>query len=339
MSNPAATAAATRPPDANGWYNHPVSIEFGGSAFSGIAFCTPAATYSGPDVRDTTIAGTCTDNAGKTAATNLRLRYDATPPKITAVIRSRRPDHNGWYNHPVRFSFRGKDALSGIARCSTVTYSGPNTPTGSVTGTCRDRAGNVSTVTIPLRYDSAPPPVRVAADAGDGSVSLRWHPEVPLSSLVVTRSPGLNGASHSVVYRGHGTSFRDTRVLNGVRYHYTLTAVDQAGLTSVHSIDVTPGPHLVAPARGAHVSSAPLLQWTPVNGASYYNVQLYRGGKVLSAWPAHARFQLPQHWSFDHRHFQLKPGRYRWYVWPGFGTRSAGRFGALIGSGSFTVGR
>jgi hypothetical protein len=208
-----------------------------------------------------------------------------------------------------------------------------------VIGTCRDRAGNVATVAVPLRYDSAPPPVRVVSDAGDGSVSLRWQTGVPLSSLVVSRSPGLNGATNSIVYHGNGGSFRDTRVLNGVRYRYTLTAVDLAGLASVRDILVTPGPHLMAPAGGAHVTAPPLLQWTPVNGASYYNVQLYRAGKVLSAWPTQARLQLGRSWSFHGRHFRLRPGRYRWYVWPGFGSKAAARFGALIGSGSFTVSR
>ena len=33
----------------------------------------------------------------------------------------------------------------------------------------------------------------------------------------------------------------------------------------------------------------------------------------------------------------LAPGRYRWYVWPGFGARAERRFGRLVGSRSFVV--
>ena len=76
-----------------------------------------------------------------------------------------------------------------------------------------------------------------------------------------------------------------------------------------------------------------------MHGASYYNVQLYRGAKVLSTWPAHARLQLRPTWRFDHRRYRLKPGRYRWYVWPGFGRRGSARYGRLIGSGGFVVTR
>ena len=46
--DPAASATPDRPPDANGWYNHPVTVTLAGTAFSGIAACTPAQTYGGP---------------------------------------------------------------------------------------------------------------------------------------------------------------------------------------------------------------------------------------------------------------------------------------------------
>jgi hypothetical protein len=194
-------------------------------------------------------------------------------------------------------------------------------------------------MSVPLRYGGAPPPLRVAANTGDGAVSLQWRAGVALSSLVLSRSPGIGGAARSVVYRGSRASFRDTNVRNGVRYRYTLTAVDPAGIASVRTIFVTAGPHLIAPMVGARLNAPPLLSWTPVNGASYYNVQLFRAGKILSAWPTEVRLQLQRTWTFEGRRIRLKPGRYRWYVWPGFGSRSAARYGSLVGSGSFTVSR
>ncbi|HEY5428458.1 MAG TPA: hypothetical protein VIK04_05020, partial [Solirubrobacteraceae bacterium] len=70
---------------------------------------------------------------------------------------------------------------------------------------------------------------------------------------------------------------------------------------------------------------------------TYYNVQLFRRGKVLSAWPTRASLRLPRSWRFrGHRH-RLAPGRYRWYVWPGFGPRQAARYGHVVGTATFAV--
>ena len=239
------------------------------------------------------------------------------------------------------FAFGGTDATSGIAGCSTVTYSGPASGSATVTGSCSDRAGNVSQSMVPLRYDAAGPSISFSADAADSSASLRWHvgDVAPMASLDVTRSPGLDGSKKSVVYQGDSSGFNDRRVRNGVRYTYTITARDRAGNTSTRTIEVTPNPRLLAPLANAHISSPPLLSWTPVRGASYYNVQLYRSGKVLSVWPKHATFQLRGTWKFESRRFRLRPGRYTWYVWPGFGNRSAARYGRAIGQGAFVVTR
>jgi len=84
ISAPSATATPDRPPDANGWYNHPVSVTFAGNAFSGIASCTAPQTFSGPATTGTSLSGTCTDNAGKTAGASFPFRYDASPPSLSA---------------------------------------------------------------------------------------------------------------------------------------------------------------------------------------------------------------------------------------------------------------
>ena len=58
---------------------------------------------------------------------------------------------------------------------------------------------------------------------------------------------------------------------------------------------------------------------------------------MLSAWPRRASLQLKQEWRFRGKRRRMKPGEYRWYVWPGDGPRSANRYGARIGRRSFTV--
>ncbi|HWD76669.1 MAG TPA: hypothetical protein VG371_16155, partial [Solirubrobacteraceae bacterium] len=160
----------------------------------------------------------------------------------------------------------------------------------------------------------------------------------PLTSLRVVRSPGLRGASPSVLAPTSGAgSYSDRRVRNRTSYRYTVIAIDQAGNVSERTVAVRPGLRLLSPAQGAHVSVPPVLSWTPVPKATYYNVQVFRGGKVLSAWPKRARLQMTRTWRFGGQGRRLRRGMYRWYVWPGFGQRSAARYGAPVGSGKFVV--
>jgi hypothetical protein len=78
-------ATPSRAPDANGWYNHPLSLAWSGSdATSRIASCS-SATYQGPDAGAVSLAGDCTDLAGNTSSNSFALHYDATPPQLSAV--------------------------------------------------------------------------------------------------------------------------------------------------------------------------------------------------------------------------------------------------------------
>jgi hypothetical protein len=161
---PTATGiSADRGPDVNGWYNHPVRVSVAGTdATSGIASCT-VVTYSGPDAGSASVSGNCRDNAGNVSATeSLGFKYDATPPTITPTP-ARGADSNGWYNHAVDIAFQGSDATSGIDSCTSGSYSGPDSGSASVSGTCRDAAGNTASASFGLRYDATAPGVTGAA--------------------------------------------------------------------------------------------------------------------------------------------------------------------------------
>jgi hypothetical protein len=84
---PSATAAPARPPDANGWYNHPVAVAFSGTdATSGVASCDTV-TYDGPTSDNATVTGTCHDQAGNVSAPgSFSLKYDATPPTLSDLM-------------------------------------------------------------------------------------------------------------------------------------------------------------------------------------------------------------------------------------------------------------
>ena len=69
------------------------------------------------------------------------------------------------------------------------------------------------------------------------------------------------------------------------------------------------------------------LRWRAAAGARYYNVQVFRGSKrVSSSWPARPHLRL-----------RLRPGRYRWYVWPGYGPLADHAYGHALGRSTFRV--
>ena len=62
-----------------------------------------------------------------------------------------------------------------------------------------------------------------------------------------------------------------------------------------------------------------------------------RGRRMLSAWPVRPGFKLQRTWIYNGRRYRLRPGVYRWSVWPGIGPISARKFGRLLGSSTFVV--
>ena len=356
---PSVSSSPERGPDKGEWYNRPVSVSFtGGDALSGVASCT-SGSYSGPDTGAGSVGGSCTDYAGNTRSSSFAIKYDATAPSVEARP-DRKPNAQGWYNRRVSVAFVGSDATSGVESCApAVTYSGPDADKTAVSGTCVDKAANASPpVAYELRYDTRPPALaQVKAEITSRGIVLRWKASADSRTFGVERRPGLKGAKPTTVYTGTALTFTDRRLQKGVKYRYTVTAYDEAGNAAARGLAVksdlttkaaarrpaTRGaarPALLGPAVNARVTAPPVLRWSAVRNATYYNVQLFRNGKkILTTWPASTSFKLRQSWRYDGRRQRLAPGRYRWYVWPGFGKRSANRYGKLIGSRVFVVAR
>lgn len=335
---PRVTAAAARGPDANGWYTSPVAFSFkGDDETSDVASCT-SGTYGGPDGAAAAVTGSCTDNAGNTGSVTLTIKYDASPPTV-AGIPARPPDANGWYNHPVAFEFRGNDAGSGVAECSpTVTYKGPAANPAKLVGQCRDAAGHLSApTTVELRYDATPPAPPNVRFANQGSANvLSWTAGKDVVSATVERAPGLEGKKAAVVYRGKGRKFVDRRIASGKRYWYEISLYDAAGNRSSRTVGLRPAIGIYAPVDGAVVRKAPLVAWSPVAEARFYNVQLWRGkAKLLTTWVQLPKLQLTPRWKLNGVRHALVAGRYRLYVWPAFGTPRQPRFGKLAGQAGF----
>jgi hypothetical protein len=330
---PSVRGAPTRGANANGWYNQAVTVEFGGSdGASGVQSCT-SGTYAGPDSASGTISGSCTDRAGNVGGASIALRYDATPPAVEVRL-ARAPDGAGWYRRAVALEASGTDGASGVETCTGSTYDGPDATTATLSGSCRDAAGNSASRSLTLRYDSTAPTLRaVVASPGNHLARLTWSASDADSIRVMRTAPGRSATAR---YLGDGTSFVDKGLDNGTRYRYVVTAADAAGNTASSTVAVVPLA-LFEPAQGARVAAPPLFQWAPVPRATYYNVQVLHKGKVLSAWPAATRMRMPERWTFRGRSYRLAPGLYRWYVWPGFGERADADYGPRVGGSFFVV--
>ena len=238
----------------------------------------------------------------------------------------------------------------GFATCtSPAAYSGVGAGTHTFAVRATDPAGNTGTAAAygwTVKDGTAPGDVRgLKRTVGYKLLKLTWSrpPDADFDYVRVLVAKGSKAAKggplRTSVYKGTGTHYTNKGFKNGTYYRYAIISYDKAGNASRGvPVVVQPSTLLRAPRNGVAVHAPPRLAWTHVAKATFYNVQLYfRGAKVLSAWPRAAKLGLKRKWSYAGRHFRLKKGTYVWYVWPGFGPRSKGRYGQLLGQSVFTV--
>jgi hypothetical protein len=343
-ANPQITASIDGIQGSNGWWQgsshgNLVILHWAVSAnppLLSTSGCEPAITILGPTTGKTF---TCTaTNADGTETSTKTIKVDADPPTVTPVF-ARSPDVNGWFNHPVTVTWQGSDATSGIASCSTATYSGPDKTSAPISGGCTDKAGNVAAAPVSINYDSTAPVLSKAlVDSRNGSDLVTWKSSSPADTAVVQRWQR-GTKKQPVVFRGAGGSFMDKKVEAGLEYTYAVQTFDEAGNASKRK--VVAGLAKIVTMRKLpyvpRVADKPILRWGATRGASYYNVQLYRGSKrVFAAWPTTNQLGLPAGWRWNGHKQRLGPGRYRWYVWAGFGARSFARY-RTVGSAQFVV--
>jgi hypothetical protein len=252
-------------------------------------------------------------------------------------------------------SYLSRVSASDLVSTPTVTNDVPELlPVGAsnVTFTARDAAGNTVTKRVTLTIlpvgrtapapDLTPPanPAHFVAEAGDRRVDLSWRPTADTAYVTVTRFVVGDAAPGKQVYKGSAKASAVKGLRNGTTYRFVLVAFDDAGNRSKGAVArATPKAELlVSPKAGQRVTQPPLLRWRPATGATYYNVQLWRGKtKVLSIWPSTAHLRLTAGWTYDGKKQKLLPGTYTWYVWPGLGSRAAAGYGPLLGSRTFVV--
>lgn len=292
------------------------------------------------------IAAAITLGVGFLTAAPISATPDTAPPVFSNVPTTVVVKVNGVQNAVVTYTLPVATAADGSAAAVTCDPpSGSAFDLGDTDVFClaTDKQGNESSVTFVVRVlDTVPPPpaTDVIIRAGKGFELLTWRlpHSTDIAGTDIVRFPGA-----AVVFHGPGTTFTDTEVRAGVRYRYVVASYDWASNFSKGVTVVAPGAtRLIQPQDGAALTLPPLLAWQPVAGADYYNVQLWallpKGlVKVLSFWPTTSRLQLARSWKFQGTQHFLAKGRYRWYVWPGFGPLARARYGALIGSNTFVI--
>ena len=327
----------------NGWYTTDVTVSFDVSDPTGVAASTGCEGVTlTEETSGTTLTCLATTNGPPqvTKSASVTVKIDKTPPQLDDPRPERQPDVRRWYNHPVDVSFAATDAMSGLASCDSATYAGPDNANASLSGACRDNAGNVATASFFLRYDATPPELQNAVAVGaKGMVRLRWSASERIATTVVKRAARLAKRQRQI-YRGSRARFADRRVRPGLEYLYVVRSFDLAGNASA-PVMVRALPTVLSVRKTPYVprvSGAPLLTWIAAPNASYYHVQLFQNGKrIYAAWPSQPRAALKTKWSWQGQAYRLEPGKkYRWFAWAGVGARSDARF-ERIGRGEFRV--
>jgi hypothetical protein len=292
-------------------------------------------------------------------ATTYRWTVDTIPPKTT--ISSGPPIMSG--GGSASFTFTSSEPGStfvcsldagGITPCgSPTTYAGLGDGRHTFRVQAVDAAGNPDprpasyswqiTGVGPGTIDHTPPGNvnRVKRSVGYGILRLSWRKpsDADFDHFGVFVSTTPKTRPRTLAYRGSGRSYINRRFKNGLYYRYSVVSYDHTGNASRGTSVVVPASILLrAPRDGGIVHTPPRLLWDEVINSTYYNIQLYFGAqKVLSAWPNHARLKLTRSWLYAGRSSQLRKGVYHWFVWPGFGSRSEGRYGQLLGQATFRV--
>jgi len=183
---------------------------------------------------------------------------------------------------------------------------------------------------------------------GSGADPARAQDPPTFASTAVVSAPALSLATTTFVMpsspkdatpdaHGRKTPTRAKARHTAPSSHTTKVSVTKR---SVHhpKRGATSGSAPHGPTKSAAVAAVRTLHWKRIAGATYYNVVLWRNGtRVLDLWPTTQTISLPTT-SVNHgSKARLAPGRYLWFVYPGFGAQSARHYGALASSGVIVI--
>jgi hypothetical protein len=173
-----------------GWYTSTVNLSWtvadAESAISNSTGCGDVTITT--DMAASTYTCTATSGGG-TSSESVTIKRDATAPTAPTGVIDPEPNAAGWNNSDVKVSFTpGTDGLSGIDSCTSPT---PVISSGSVDGTCRDKAGNVSQKTIvAVKIDELAP---VNTVTGVEDAATYWQHSTPTAGCSTVDEDGGSG--------------------------------------------------------------------------------------------------------------------------------------------------
>jgi flavin reductase (DIM6/NTAB) family NADH-FMN oxidoreductase RutF len=328
-----------------------------------VATCLPASGSTFP-LGTSTVTCSATDGHGNTSTASFSVSVvDTTKPTLIVpadrAVYADTPDGISAQSHYVAAFLSEAQAVDSVDPNPHVSSNAPDFFTVGVhfvIFTASDASGNAVSKGATLEVRPMPdpgtpplptPPARnppkdvtgLKADAGDKRVRLSWQIPDGVDHVVVTHQLSAGGDTQ-VIYTGSAESFTDRGLVNGLEYRYVVVSVDKNGNSSagVAVVALPKATLLRSPRDGARLKKPPKLVWVRNSEASYYNVQVYRGAvKILSTWPVKSAVTLKRSWKYQGHRYTLTPGVYRWYVWPGFGARSAVDYGDMLGFSSFQI--
>ncbi len=201
LTSPTITAAATVPPNANGWYNRDVTIHFTCSAtLSGIpaGACPADQTLSSEGMAVQSTAETVQDAAGNVSSLSnvVTVKIDKSAPTLNPVI----SPNPVLLNSRATIAANASDAISGVASQACGEVDTRTLGKHTVTCTTTDRVGNTvtQTITYTVNYDWIPsfdaPPTVNTGKAGL-IYPVKWQLTDAngtfISDLSAIRTPGV----------------------------------------------------------------------------------------------------------------------------------------------------
>ena len=270
---------------------------------------------------------------------------DATAPTFMTFPGHQTLEQTSAAGELLSYSVTATDALDPEPDVSCSPSPGAVVPLGTTTITCTvtDWAGNTAAAGFSVTVQNTLPPAAVlgfSARGGDERVRLAWQrpADFDYRRVVIQRTPRNRTDWTTILETSDATRYTDRRVRNNREYTYRIVSRDAFGHASAHVMQNARPSAFFSPLWNAVVTSPPTLRWSPVRNASYYNIQVWRNGrKILSRWPARARYAMDRSWLSLGQRFRLTSGTYYGFVWAGFGPRAAADFGRIVGWTRFVV--
>ncbi|HEV2987429.1 MAG TPA: hypothetical protein VG759_03235 [Candidatus Angelobacter sp.] len=267
LTPPTISALASPAPNAAGWNNSAITVNFSCSdALSGVALCPAPVTVS-LEGANQQVSGTAVDKAGNSSSTSIQLNIDQTPPVIGISAPA-----NGTTVTTAGLQITGtvSDNLSGVAsvscnssaavivsqsfQCNVTLVPGQN----AVQVQAMDIAGNAASTQIAVIFNATPPPppksilitpsmvnmligdtrsLKLIGDIGQAVTGATWSISDPTVAKISSADPP------QLTALGQGTTTL-TATFNGLTAAMTINVLPGAALpagTALWSFDPLPG--------------------------------------------------------------------------------------------------